>query len=512
MAKRLTKEERDMLAANKLLEQIDKATRTNRLKHEYWEAMSKEEFRECCAYRVKPSGRPYPWQVEFHNAGRDFKDRAIIANNQGGKTRTCGAEVAMHATGLYPPWWEGHRFDTPPKICIGSQTNDTLRDPQQIELFGHFQSESNTPDGTGWISKNCIGKPSFRQCGISGVFDEIPIKHASGGTSLIKQKSYEQGWTKWQGTQFDLYWLDEEPENDDKIFSEIVRGIMTRGGMILLSRTPLFGMTKAVSYFMQSDNKHTYYKNVTLDDSPHLTPDAKKKFIAGLMPHEVECRTRGIPMLGEGAIYPVSDDVLSIEPFRIPEHYRQIVGLDFGHSDGASGHYTAAIRAAYDPDDDVIYLISEYRGKGPIAVHAEKIRSWGSWIPASWPHDGMQKDRTGYGLQLSKVYGSNGLNMLSVSARYDDKKGGGQAREPIIQECFERMVSGRLKVFSHLNAWFEEKRMYHRKDGKVVDTNDDLISAMHYAVMMIRYARSYYTQPYQAMTDSGSPLQEFTYA
>jgi hypothetical protein len=52
------------------------------------------------------------------------------------------------------------------------------------------------------------------------------------------------------------------------------------------------------------------------------------------------------------------------------------------------------------------------------------------------------------------------------------------------------MERGRFKVFKHLNDWFEEFRLYHRKDGKVVKEMDDLMSATRYAVMMLRYARS----------------------
>jgi len=40
----------------------------------------------------------------------------------------------------------------------------------------------------------------------------------------------------------------------------------------------------------------------------------------------------------------------------------------------------------------------------------------------------------------------------------------------------------------HLTEWFEEFRLYHRKDGKVVKEMDDLMSATRYALMMIRFA------------------------
>jgi hypothetical protein len=53
-----------------------------------------------------------------------------------------------------------------------------------------------------------------------------------------------------------------------------------------------------------------------------------------------------------------------------------------------------------------------------------------------------------------------------------------------------RMEGGRFKVLKHLNEWFEEFRLYHRKDGRVHKEGDDLMSATRYAVMMLRYAET----------------------
>ena len=50
------------------------------------------------------------------------------------------------------------------------------------------------------------------------------------------------------------------------------------------------------------------------------------------------------------------------------------------------------------------------------------------------------------------------------------------------------MQTGRFKVFKHLNDWWEEFRLYHRKDGKVVKEGDDLMAATRYALMMLRHA------------------------
>ena len=45
-------------------------------------------------------------------------------------------------------------------------------------------------------------------------------------------------------------------------------------------------------------------------------------------------------------------------------------------------------------------------------------------------------------------------------------------------EMLTRMETGRFKVFKHLNDWFQEFSMYHRKDSKVVKEGDDLMGSL----------------------------------
>jgi hypothetical protein len=50
-------------------------------------------------------------------------------------------------------------------------------------------------------------------------------------------------------------------------------------------------------------------------------------------------------------------------------------------------------------------------------------------------------------------------------------------REAGLMDMLDRMQSGRFKVFKHLHDWFDEFRLYHRKDGRVHKEGDDLMSA-----------------------------------
>lgn len=77
--------------------------------------------------------------------------------------------------------------------------------------------------------------------------------------------------------------------------------------------------------------------------------------------------------------------------------------------------------------------------------------------------------------------------MLSQHATWPD---GGVGVEIGLVELYERMTTGRFKVFSHLTDFFDEKMSYHRdENGKIVKLNDDILSAVRYAYMMRRLAR-----------------------
>ncbi len=441
--------------------------------------------------------RPYPWQAEFHAAGVSHPERLVLAGNRTGKTFCAAAETAYHLTGVYPDWWQGRRFDSPVLVWVGSVTNEASRDIVQKELIGD-------PVGTGAIPSHLMdGKPKYKQAGVQGVADTIKVKHVSGGSSTAVFKTYEQGWRKWQGAAPHVVWLDEEPsqkKEEKGIFSEALTRILTTKGIIYATLTPLLGMTELVRHFMNPPSDGIYLRTATWDNSPHLDPQETARMLKSYPDHERETRALGVPMMGEGKVFTVAEDKIRISPIEIPNHWARICGIDFG-SAGSGGHPSAAAWMAWDRDGDVIYVYDCYRVREETTAYlAEAIKGRGQWIPCSWPHDGL-KTGPNSGLALWKHYRQHGVKMLSLSARYDNEKGGGQDTEPIVVEVLERMMTGRFKVFSHLDVWFEEFRNYHRDGGRIVAVNEDVLKATFYGVMMRRYAiPKYLPMPKQAKT------------
>lgn len=223
----------------------------------------------------------------------------------------------------------------------------------------------------------------------------------------------------------------------------------------------------------------------TWDDVPHLSETQKQELWNALPPHEKEARSKGIPGLGEGAIFPVSDESILVDPFEIPAHWRQIGGLDFGYD-----HPFGATKLAHDLDADCVYVTAEYRErKATPVIHAAALRPWGKWLPWAWPHDGLQHDK-GSGEQLAQQYRDQELDLLPERATFEDETNGVEAG---LSDMLVRMQTQRWKVFRTCPLWMEEKRLYHRKkneQGKIaiVALRDDLISSSRYGLMMIRHA------------------------
>ena len=119
--------------------------------------------------------------------------------------------------------------------------------------------------------------------------------------------------------------------------------------------------------------------------------------------------------------------------------------------------------------------------------HAAPIRPWGKDLRWSWPRDGKRETLEGAGVALAEQYKAQGLNMLHEHVQFED---GSVSVEAGIMAMLDRMRTGKLKVFKEHLDWWEEFRLYHRKDGKVVKEGDDLLCAARYAVMMLRYANT----------------------
>lgn len=429
----------------------------------------------------------YRKQMELYELGLDYQFRALLGGNGTGKTWAAGCEMTYHLTGEYPRWWKGKRFTSGIRAWAAGDTIATTRDIIQSTLLGEDGAH-----GTGLIPGHLILRVVARQNG-NGAIDKIHVRHKSGTTSTLYFKSYDQGRLAFQGRNVHFIWLDEECPMP--IYVECVHRFRgdARDGRLLLTFTPLRGITDVVKLFMPQlsgeeanedelpDKEFTAgadsrtYVLCGWEDIPHLTEEEKIRKLGNTLPFEREARMRGIPTAGRGRIFIVEEESFVVRPFKLPPHWPIIYGADFGF--GAVGDKntgTACVWGAWDPATDTVYLFDEYfRHQQPPAVHATAIKSRGEWIKGVGDYSGKSLE----GEKTLDIYRELGLHIINA----DKSVYAG------LQLMTQMLNEGRIRVFSTCQKWLEEYRLYSfNEKNEVIKTRDHLMDSTRYLLMADR--------------------------
>ena len=429
---------------------------------------------------------PYDWQEDLCNADAENAQILAMCANRVGKSYTGARRLAIHATGLYPDWWTGHRWEEPIKCWAAGVSAESTRDILQNELLGTPEDPSQL--GTGAIPKDCIGERT-RKAQVPNAVATVMVRHHTNGVfdgwSKIDFKAFEQGEKKFMGTSQHEIWLDEQPP--DGLFTQCITRTANTGGTVTMTFTPEDGVTPVVNQFMKFRKPGMKLIQATWDDAPHLTESVKEQLLSVYGEHERDMRSKGIPVFGSGPVFPVAEETIAVDPFDVPDYWPGIIGIDFGWD-----HPTAAVWLRLDPDSNTVYITDCYRQRiSTAAIHAAAINSRDGNFPIAWPHDGMVHDK-GSGVSLADQYRQLGCNMLFTHftnplAPGETGKGNNKV-EPGINAMLQAMEQGRFKVFKTCNEWFQEFRMYHRENGIIHALDDDLMSATRYAFQSTRYA------------------------
>ena len=278
--------------------------------------------------------RPFEHQKAFFRTASDR--RGILAANRIGKTVSTCYETAMHLTGQYPDWWEGHRFRKPITVMVAGEGWSQVALVLQQELLGSPDIKLRDALGTGAIPRDAIVVDTMRSDGANCI--GIEIRHTSGGKSYLLFANYTQEVRQLQGFKLDLAVFDEQPPDD--FFSEIVTRTATTQGMILCSFTPLKGLNGLVSKFWNKEEGYDYVR-VAWDDvpeydlwgEPFLLNRTRQQLSRDYLPHERDARMQGKPVMGKGAVFQIrtwptykTGDV----PFQEMRNIQRVIALDLG--------------------------------------------------------------------------------------------------------------------------------------------------------------------------------------
>lgn len=422
----------------------------------------------------------YDWQLKFTAATLDYSACMLMAANRIGKTRTGLTIDAAHLLGDYPDDYPGYKFGHAPLCWLLGYSMEKTRDLLQAPLFGRLEggkwSGGLIPADriVGWTSSG----------GTAGAMREVRVRHASGDVAVCQFWSYSQGQQALMGDEVDWYHIDEEPR-DKNIYPQVLTRTATgdrgKGGRGILTFTPENGRTELVVKFMDDPGEGQYMQRATWDEAPHLSEKIRRELLAAYPAWQRDMRSKGLPLLGAGLIFDFADDEIKCQPLECPPHWFVINGMDFGWD-----HPQAHVQLWIDRDTDTIYLAHAWKKSRVTPSTAwGSVKAWAAGIPTAWPADGLQSEKSS-GEQQKAAYVGAGWTMTHEHATW---LGGGVGVEAGLVELYERMTTGKFKVFSHLADFFEEKTNYHRdEDGKIVKVGDDILSAVRYAYMMQRFA------------------------
>lgn len=217
-------------------------------------------------------------------------------------------------------------------------------------------------------------------------------------------------------------------------------------------------------------SKHVTF--CTWDDAPHLSEAVKAELWASIPDYQRDARSKGIPQLGSGAVYPLQEADIRVPRFEIPSHWPRGFGADHGWN------FFAAAFVARDPETSVRYVYDVYkRSKAEPAIHAAALKARiafngnDTWMPGVMDAADISKTD---GQQFIQIYRSFGLNLELPN----------KAVERGIHAMWGELSAGRLRVFADLAPFFDEYRIYRRDEkGMIVKENDHILDAVRYQVM-----------------------------
>jgi phage terminase large subunit-like protein len=428
--------------------------------------------------------------VELIDATKDKSLCTVFGANRVGKSMLLAYIASTWAMGKYAHWWQGRRFEKPPKIWVGGQTTELLKGSMQEYICGQ--------DGfSGFVSQENVAEIYMNRQN-PGVMQRMLVKHPNG-LAEITFKTYDQGWQRWQSGTIDAILLDEEMP--PQIFTESITRVATTGGLVLLGFTGLRGMTPVVTHLWpegfsklgvdeeQDADGDKITRNIKRlgrfhifigwKDIPFsvLSEERREILKSQYLPGEVKARTEGIPSIGAGMVYPVDEAEYVVEPFELPKSWPRAFALDPGFASKC-----AAVWGAWDQDSDTIYLYSEhYQGLENPTVHIDAIRRRGSWIPCIIDPAGASVED---GRRVKAAY-TEAMRVVNPQWRVHDAQ---KLWTIGYMEMYSRLSSGRLKVFNTMRHFLDEIRIYHKDDeGKIASTPDHELDCARYLCMGTRH-------------------------
>ncbi|MEB4674786.1 terminase family protein [Enterobacteriaceae bacterium G50] len=465
--------------------------------------------------------KPYPYQQRFMNAGSSYEVRYMRAGNRVGKTYGGAAEFAYHLTGEYPEDWKGFVVpDGGHTYWVVGITLESVAKVIQKELIGTPDCRVKEMIGTGTIPrKNIVTDQGWTPDGAK--LKSCLVRHKDGSLNTLMFYGCENV-AVMMGQEVIGCWLDEESLNSEEVYAQCVARVTNAGGpgnngFIMITATPERGMTNLNKKFDNDDSGLLYLQSVSWDDCPRFNPETIEKELKKYPEWQHEMRRRGLPVLGQGAVFPFDDSALRVQELNILPHWNIVIAVDWGKTIDPS----VVMVAAHDPDSDTYYLVDCYylnedeQARSPQNVARVILESPYRCAPVVVPHDSGAKATQLKALGVN-VHGQTFRNPPVSFLKVQNIKTDNQSVRDIetgLTEMRYMMQEGRLKILPKCEKWFDEKRAYFYKKSKISDKvepsgEDHAIDASRYALLSLMGGIGCYYS--DVMNDATASLQSFS--
>ena len=262
--------------------------------------------------------------------------------NRAGKTEI-GAMLAVAVAAGSNQWWvrEWLSINNLPQTLI-------QKDPQTVWYvalsygdaleYGRPKLEKYAPQGT-----------KYRRWKAQ---DRASMILPNGGK--IVSLSNSAGREAFQGSAVKLVWIDEEP--DQEVFEECLLRIIDKKGRIMITATPLKGLTFLHDIFVDQNPIGFDHYAISGLDNPYISSPKLRRAVSHLSEASQQARLFGSFTSQSGLVYPEFDRAIhTCKPFDIPDHWPRDMTIDFGVRNPF-----AALWIAHDMDNDILYVYREY--------------------------------------------------------------------------------------------------------------------------------------------------------
>ncbi|MEO1715767.1 MAG: hypothetical protein AAFR76_01535 [Planctomycetota bacterium] len=283
-----------------------------------------------------------------------------------------------------------------------------------------------------------------------------------GGEITCKAEAQKR--KKFQGSAKHLVILDEEHTED--IYEECLRATADLQGKVVLSMTPLMGVTWPHRIFIASPSPDVGERTILGLDNPHVPSRGLRKRFQNLQPERRDARLFGRWATAKGVIYPSFSRALHVVPrFPIPPEWKKYRCIDFGI-------WFACLWAAIDPNKDQLVVYRELKtydvqlGSNARTVNAlSGTERYAASLADPADKTARVKLRKQYNLHTRPAQKSieNGLDAVTERLAMTEQK-------------YPRLV-----IFDDLVELLAELPLYKRdENGQIIKKNDHLCDDLRY--------------------------------